>query len=120
MKPFTVQGLFCLIFAHLLMDLRMRTIHLLFLALASVGVVIIGKPAELGNHLLVNVITVISAALFSLYIALTRRLLLCRHPVKLLFQDGVFAGIAFSVAFLISAQLMEDTALRSTGPTLRR
>ena len=105
---FTVQGLFCLIFAHLLLGERMRPIHLLFLALASVGVVIIFRPAELGDHLLVNTMPVISAALFGLYIVLTRRLPRCHHPVELLFQDGVFAGIAFSVAFLVSAQLMGD------------
>ena len=86
---FTVRGLFCLIFAHLLLGERMRPIHLLFLALASVGVVIIVRPAELGDHLLVNMMPVISAALFGLYIVLTRRLPRCHHPVELLFQDGV-------------------------------
>ena len=117
---FTVQGLFCLIFAHLLLGERMRPIQLVFLAPTIVSVVIIVKPAELENHLLVNVIPVISAALFGLYIVLNRRVLLCHHPVKLLLQDGVFAGIALSVAFLVSAQLMGDTALQPTGPTLRR
>ena len=37
-----------------------------------------------------------SAALFGLYIVLTRRLPRYHHPVELFFQDGVFAGIAFS------------------------
>ena len=86
----------------------MRPIHLLFLALASVGVVIIVGPAELGDHLLVNVMSVILAALFGQYILLTRRLPRCQHPVELLFQDGAFAGIAFSLAFLVSAQLTTD------------
>ena len=63
---FTVQGLFCLIFAHLLLGERMRPIHLLFLALANVGFVIIVRPAELGDHPLVNVMPVISATLFDL------------------------------------------------------
>ena len=86
----------------------MRAIHPIFLALASVGVVIIVRPAELGDHLLVNVMSVILASLFGQYILLTRRLSRCHHLVELLFQDGVFAGIAFSLAFLVSAQLMGD------------
>ena len=80
----------------------MRAIHPTFLTLASVGVVIIVRPAELGDHPLVNVMPVISAALFGQYIFLTRRLPRCHHPVELLFQDGVFAGIALSVAFFLS------------------
>ena len=51
----------------------MRPIHPMFLALASVTVVIIVRPAELGNHPLVNVMPVISAALFGQYIVLSRR-----------------------------------------------
>ena len=72
---FTEQGLFCLIFTHLLLGERMRLIHRLFLALVCVGIVIIVRPAELGDHMLVNVMPVISAALLGLYIVLTRRLL---------------------------------------------
>ena len=73
--------------------------------------------AELENHLLVNVPGDFSSLVRPIYrsepqsaampppcqIALTGRCL-CRYP---------------SVAFLVSAQLMGDTALQPTGPTLR-
>ena len=64
--------------------------------------------AVMGN--LVDVMLVISAALLGGYMVLTRRLPRCHHPVVLLFQDGVFAGIDFSVAFIVSAQLMGDSS----------
>ena len=102
---FTLQGLFCLIFAHLLLDERMRPVHLVFLALASIGVIVIIKPTEIGEHLLVNLLPVISAAFFGLYIVLTRKVPRCHHPVELLFQDGVLAGITFGIVYLVWAQL---------------
>jgi len=102
---FTLQGLFCLIFAHLLLDERMRPVHLVFLALASIGVIVIIKPTEIGEHLLVNLLPVISSAFFGLYIVLTRKVPRCHHPVELLFQDGILAGITFGIVYLVWAQL---------------
>jgi len=86
----------------------MPTIHAIFPALAIVGVVFLFNPTELGNHLLFNMMLVILVTLFGLYIALTRILPRCHHPVELLFLDGVFAAIGFSFGFLISTQLVGD------------
>lgn len=114
---FTMQGLFCLIFAHLLLGERMRRIHLLFLALASVGVVIIVKPTGMEEHLLVNGLPILSAAFFGLYIVLTRMVPRCYHPVELLFQDGAFAGIAFIMVYIAWTQ-MTGIGLTASHPDI--
>ncbi len=57
-------GISCLIFLLLLQRGRMRLVHLLLLAPASVSVVIIVGPTKESDHLLVNIMLVISAAFY--------------------------------------------------------
>ncbi|NCF48986.1 MAG: EamA family transporter [Bacteroidetes bacterium] len=106
---FTMQSLFCLLFAKLLLNEAIRPIHIVFVAIATGGVLLIIRPSQLDANALTNLMPVISAALFGLYIILTRKLGGAQSHFQLLCQDGAIATILFGGLYLVVLGAGEGT-----------
>jgi drug/metabolite transporter (DMT)-like permease len=97
---FTMQSLFCLLFAWLLLNEAIRPLHMVFVAIATAEVLLIIRPTQLDANAVTNLMPLGSAALFGLYIILTRKLGGAQSRFQLLCQDGALATVLFGGLYL--------------------
>ncbi|ADE40433.1 DMT family transporter [Candidatus Puniceispirillum marinum] len=89
---FTIQGLFIVVLGYFILGEALRLRHILLIFMAICGVMLIIRPTELDATFLGSLFPLAAAAMFSLYIVLTRKLGKAQAPIYLLLQDGLIAS----------------------------
>ena len=115
---FTVQSLFCLVFGKILLNEGFRLFHIAMIGVASIGVGLIIRPDMEGTFDPHNLLPVISAGFFGLYIILTRKLTAPQSTPQSTFQllchDGAMASV--STAAIFGVMLASDVSSWPTSP----
>lgn len=102
---YTLQGLFCIGFGRLLLEERIRPRHVVLVAIATLGVMLVVRPESSGTGFGINLLPLFSGACGGLYIVLTRKLGRMESSFQLVAQDGTVAGVACMLLFLLSLGL---------------
>ena len=108
---YTLQGLFCIGFGRLLLEERVRPRHVVLVAIATLGVMLVVRPESAGAGFGVNLLPLFSGACGGLYIVLTRKLGRMESSFQLVAQDGAVAGVTCMLLFLFSLGLSKTGTL---------
>ena len=105
---YTLQGLFCIGFGRLLLAERVLPRHIVLVAIASIGVMMVVRPAASGGSLALSLLPLLSGAFGGLYIILTRKLGDHQPAFQLVCQDGAVCSITVLLVFM-SSLLVTDS-----------
>ena len=114
---YTLQGLFCIGFGRLLLAERVLPRHIVLVAIASIGVMMVVRPAASGGSLALSLLPLLSGAFGGLYIILTRKLGDHQPAFQLVCQDGAVSSITVLLVFMSS--LLVTDCLLYTSPSPR-
>lgn len=105
---YTLQGLFCIGFGRLLLAERVLPRHLVLVAIASIGVMMVLRHEASGSSLALSLLPLLSGAFGGLFIILTRKLGDHQPAFQLVCQDGAVSSITVLLVFM-SSLLVTDS-----------
>lgn len=106
---FTLQGLFCIGFGRIILNEPIYRRHLILVACAMAGVLLVAKPDGSAAGFGFNLLPLLSCALSGLYVILTRKLGAQESPLQLVCQDGATASLSVLVIYLVGILIRGET-----------
>ena len=106
---FTLQGLFCIGFGKLILGEPVYRRHLVLVACAMVGVVLVAQPTGSEAGVSFNLLPLLSGAFGGLYVIVTRRLGAQESPLQLVCQDGATASLLVFGIYLVGLLIHGET-----------
>ena len=97
---YTLQGLFCIGFGWWLLRERILPRHIILVALATIGVLMVVRPQAGGGNIALNLLPLLSGGLGGLYIIITRKLGIRQSSFQLVCQDGAVASVTILMIFI--------------------
>tara|TARA_X000000950_G_scaffold175734_1_gene213592 strand:- start:2021 stop:2953 length:933 start_codon:yes stop_codon:yes gene_type:complete len=98
---FTLQGLFCIGFGRIILNEPIYRRHLILVACAMAGVLLVAQPDASGTGFGVNLLPLLSGAFGGLYVIITRKLGAQESPLQLVCQDGATASLSVLGIYLV-------------------
>ena len=92
-RLFTLQSLFCIGFGRFILNEPIHRRHLILVACATAGVLLVTQPDASGTGFGFNLLPLLSGAFGGLYIIVTRKLGAHVSPLQLVCQDGATASL---------------------------
>jgi len=105
---FTLQSLFCIGFARFILNEPIHRRHVVLVACATAGVLLVAKPDASGSGFGVNLLPLLSGAFGGLYIIVTRKLGAQESPLQLVCQDGATASLSVLALYLAGIFIRGD------------
>ena len=109
---FTLQSLFCIGFGRLILNEPIYRRHLILVACATIGVLLVAQPNDYGTGIGFNLLPLLSGAIAGLYVVITRRLGTKESPLQLVCQDGAIASLSILLLYLVS-NFIQGTSILS-------
>jgi drug/metabolite transporter (DMT)-like permease len=105
---FTLQSLFCIGFGRIILNEPIHRRHLILVACAMVGVLLVAQPDGSGAGFGFNLLPLLSGAFGGLYIIITRKLGTRESPLQLVCQDGGTASLSVLFIYLVGNFIRGD------------